>query len=306
MPSLMHEMLLQMFRDRPELVTELLSDLLGVPVPPFERAHLSSAEVNSLAPTEFRADAVIELTDGAGKPVLAVVVEAQLSEDRDKWLTWPVYVVTTRARLGCPVELLVLCPDPAVAAWCAKPIPISLTGMTLKPHVLGPDRTPQVTDPGLARRAPEVAVLSAIAHGTGPEPDKVFEALLAALDVLDHDHANLYYDVVLAVLPAAARNYLEAFMTTTTHRYHSDFARRYYDQGEAEGEARGKALGEAEGEARGRAMGEARAVLAFLDARGVKVPAKARNRIIGCTDLDQLDIWARRAATASSVHDLFR
>ena len=78
-------------------------------------------------------------------------------------------------------------------------------------------------------------------------------------------------------------------MTTTAHPYQSDFARRYFDQGEAAGEARG----------------EAKAVLAFLDARGIEVPDKVREQIATCTDIDQLDTWVRRAATARTVQDLF-
>lgn len=50
-----------------------------------------------------------------------------------------------------------------------------------------------------------------MAHGGRPGQTAVFEALMAAPEVVDHDHANLYADVVLAVLPAAARDYLEAF-----------------------------------------------------------------------------------------------
>jgi hypothetical protein len=92
------------------------------------------------------------------------------------------------------------------------------------------------------------------------------------------------------VLPAAARDYLEACLATTTgHRYYSDFARRYFDQGEAKGQAKG----------------EARAVLAVLDARGIEVPDELRERIAGCTDLEQLDTWVRRAATARTAQDLF-
>ncbi|MGI9000345.1 MAG: hypothetical protein ACR2GH_01625, partial [Pseudonocardia sp.] len=83
--------------------------------------------------------------------------------------------------------------------------------------------------------------------------------------------------------------------------YRSDFARRYFFEGRAEGEAAGKEEGKAEGEA----AGEARAVLAVLDARGIDVPPDARARIAECPDLDQLDIWVRRAVTAETVHDLF-
>ncbi|MGH3826942.1 MAG: hypothetical protein ACRDQX_07185 [Pseudonocardiaceae bacterium] len=43
----------------------------------------------------------------------------------------------------------------------------------------------------------------------------------------------------------------------------------------------------------------------MLDARGVDVPADARIRITQCGDLDQLDIWVHRAATADSIQNLF-
>lgn len=284
MPSYLHEVLVEMFRDRPALAAELLAGPFGIVVPAFGQAHVASGELTDVAPTEYRADAVVTLTDG-DKPVLAVVVEAQLRADGRKRRTWPAYVATLHARLGCPVMLLVVCPDAAVAAWCAAPIVVSDPGLVLTPLVLGPDQVPVVTDPALARRSPELAVLSAMAHGDRPDQTIVFAALLAALEVVDHDHANLYADIVLAVLPAAARDSLEALMTTTTREYQSDFARRYFDQGEA--------------------RGEARAVLAVLDARGVAVPDEVREEIVGCTDLDQLDRWVRRAVTASTVHDLF-
>lgn len=151
-----------------------------------------------------------------------------------------------------------------------------------------------LTDPGEAQRLPEVAVLSAIAHGEqGPDQKLVFEALLAGLQTVDHVHANLYADIVLALLPAAARDCLEALMTTTPYRYESDFARRYFDAGEAEGRA--------EGQAQGRAA----SVLAVLAARGVEVSEPVRERIASCTDTDQLDLWIRRAATATSAEEIF-
>jgi hypothetical protein len=210
-------------------------------------------------------------------------------------------VANLYARLKCPVELLIVSPDPAAAAWCSTPIAVNGSGFVLTPQVLGRAEVPVVTDPELAKSQPELAVLSAMAHGERSGQHGVFEALLAALEVVDPDHAARYADFVLTVLPAAARGYLEALMTTTTHGYQSDFARRYYDAGEAEGEARGKA----EGEAKGKAEGEARAVLAVLDARGIEVPDPVREDITSCTDLDQLDTWIRRAATAAKVQDLF-
>lgn len=89
-------------------------------------------------------------------------------------------------------------------------------------------------------------------------------------------------------------------MTTTTHRYQSDFARRYFSAGEAQGEAQGEARGKAEG----KAQGEADAVLVILDARGIDVPEPIRAEIAGCTDLDRLGGWIRQAATAHKIEDL--
>lgn len=62
----------------------------------------------------------------------------------------------------------------------------------------------------------------------------------------------------------------------------------------------------AEGRAEGEARGEARAILEFLAARGVDVPDHARAHITACTDHDQLRTWIRRAATATTIDDLFR
>lgn len=288
MPSSLHEALIQMFRYRPTLAAELLTDALGINLPVYEQARLESGEFTDVTPTEYRADSVVVLATG-DTPVLAVVVEAQLGRDRDKRWTWPVYLATLRARLCCSTVLLVVCVDATTAAWCGAPIDLGHPGWVLSPLVLGPDRVPLVTDADQASRAPELAVLSAMAHRAHPDRNKVLHALLSALAAVDPERATLYSDVVLAALPAAARRYLEALMTTRTYEYQSDFVRRYVFQGRAEG----------------RAEGEAKAVLAVLDARGIDIPDDARARITECSDLDQLDIWVRRAATARSINDLF-
>jgi hypothetical protein len=291
----MHEILIEMFRGRPALAAELLAGPLRIAVPDFEKAQLSSGELTDIAPTEYRADAVVTL-DGDDGTALAVVVEVQLRVDPRKRLSWAAYLGTLYARLGCPVALLVVCTSNAVADWCAAPITLGPPGSVVTPVALGPDQVPVVTDAELASRAPELAVLSALAHGDRPDPAPIFGALLTALDTIDHDHASLYTDLVLTVLPTAARHCLEELMTTTSHRYTSDFARRYFSQGEAVGEARG--------EARGQARGEAMAILAILDTRGIDVPDACRDEIAGCTDLDQLGVWIRQAVTAETVQDL--
>lgn len=95
-------------------------------------------------------------------------------------------------------------PDPATAAWCANPIPLGHPGFVLTPLVVGPDQAPVIIDEARANESPELAVLSAIAHGTHPDRDKILHALLSALDVIDStdpQRAAPYADVVLAALP---------------------------------------------------------------------------------------------------------
>lgn len=220
--------------------------------------------------------------------MLAVVVEVQLHRDPRKRLSWPVYVTTLRARLSCPTALLVVCVDPAVATWAAAPIDMGPPGSRVVPIVLGPDRVP-VPTLEQARQNPELAVLAAMAHGGKPPFRELLGALLTALESTDQDHALLYLEVVLSSLPTAAAAYLEELMTTETPRYQSAFTRRHFDSGKAEGKAEAKIAD----------------VLAVLDARGVALGDEASARITGCGDLDVLDRWLRRAATAQTVDDLF-
>jgi predicted transposase YdaD len=64
------------------------------------------------------------------------------------------------------------------------------------------------------------------------------------------------------------------------------------------------AEGEAKGEARGVAKGQAKAVLRLLRARGVRVDARSRQRILRCKDTAQPDRWFDRALYANSLADV--
>jgi hypothetical protein len=154
-----------------------------------------------------------------------------------------------------------------------------------------------VRDVDSARREPELAVLSAMAHGGDSDADRAAEIALAALMAclgLDTERAAFYADVVRTALGEAARAALETLMQSPERReFQSEFARKYV------------AVGRAEGEAKGKAEGEAHAVLAVLEARRLAVSAEVRERIMACTDLGVLEAWIRRAVTVASVEDLF-
>ena len=284
--SVTHEALVRLFRERPELVPELLRDALGVALPAYTEVRTDSADFTQAAPIEYRADLVVLLVDG--KPVLGVVVEVQLEPKPDKRRSWPVYVSVLRARLECPACVLVVTPDEKVARWAKQPIELG-PGSMLTPLVLGPEAVPAVEDVEVAAREPELAVLSAMAHGTDADAAAAARIALAALRAclgLDTDRAVFYADVVRAALGTAARAALEALMQSPENReFQSEFARTY------------TALGKAEG--------TAHAVIAVLEARGLPLSAEQRARIGATTDLETLEAWIRRAVTVASVDDLF-
>jgi hypothetical protein len=287
MVSMQHEGLLLLFRKRPELAPELLRDVLGLPLPKWGEARVESAELNEVLPTEYRADLVVLLLEG--NPCFAIVVEVQLSQDGEKRKSWPVYLTSLRSRVGCPTALLVVAPDAAVARWCAQPIELGHPGFTLQPLVLGPESIPVVVDEQQARQAPELAVLSALAHGREEVGASLAKAVLAAVGGLEEERLRLYFDLVLGSLSEAARGALEALMQKGTYEYQSEFARKYVAQGREEG----------------REEGEREALFEVLDARGLKVEEAQRQRILACKDLMQLKRWLRQAVSVRTAEELF-
>ncbi|HSR96881.1 MAG TPA: hypothetical protein VLM79_07525 [Kofleriaceae bacterium] len=237
MLSFDHEFLVQLFREDGNLAVELLRQCAGLAVD-HARVERGSIDLSQVAPTEYRADAVVVLHDAAERPVAAVIVEVQRQVERDKLLSWPAYVANLRAQLACAAVLLVVAPDPAVAAWARRPIYLGHPGYCLVPIVVSYEDVPRVRDAAAACSLPELAVLSTLAH---PEID-IAEAAVEAIAPLPEDRARLYLDVIMAALPAEIRQLLEARMIKG-YEYQSDFARKYYGQGRQEG--RGEGLREA-------------------------------------------------------------
>ena len=102
-------------------------------------------------------------------------------------------------------------------------------------------------------------------------------------EFLDSDTQALYLDLIETALGEAAR---KAFaMLPETYQ----FSGPSYLRGKAEGETRG----------------EANALITFLEARGFVPNESQRQRIIECTDLEQLNSWVRKAATLVDVEELF-
>jgi hypothetical protein len=139
------------------------------------------------------------------------------------------------------VELLVVTPDEAVARWAAQPIEIGRYN-TFTPIVVSPSSIPALVDEEVARANPELAVLSAMAHGCDENIDRAARIALcahAAISGLDSDRSKLYCDLVIHSLSEAARNALRN-RDARTYEYRSDFARQYVAQGRRKVRNRGK------------------------------------------------------------------
>jgi hypothetical protein len=285
MPSGAHEAVCELVRNEPAAVPELLGRLLQVTLPAFVQARLESAELTQLKPTEFRADAVVVLTDDDGNPLAAVVVEVQRSCDSDKRFTWPVYLATLRARWRCGTLLVVIASDATVARWCARGIDMGHPDWVLKPLVVGPDAIPVVTDLEEARDQPWLAVLSLLAHNNMDRHDKVFRVVASTFSALDENQVYKYLDVLSSGLPEEAFRHLKGIMNKDNFPYISDFARQNYLRGQVENGAN--------------------AILTVLGARGLQVPDTARAEITSCTDMAKLQAWLQRAANARSVDEIF-
>jgi hypothetical protein len=192
MPSQIHEAFIFLFRNRPALAAELLRDALHIEVPNYSEARIESSELTELQPAEYRADLVVLLYEGV--PVLGIVVEVQVQRDADKGYSWPLYVAGLRARIRCPVCLLVIAADEVVARWAAQAIELG-GGNRFVPLVVGPSGVPEVTDPAAAQADPELAVLSAMAHGQDSDAERavqIADAAIAASSGLDANRAVLY------------------------------------------------------------------------------------------------------------------
>ncbi|AKT38687.1 hypothetical protein [Chondromyces crocatus] len=288
MPSLPHEALVWIFRNQPMLAAALLRDVLHQVTPRFTRAEVVSGDATDAIPVERRADLVLLFECEGGAEKLAVIVEAQLQRDAWKRYVWLSYLAAVRERYRCPTWLLVVTPSEVVARWCGEAIELGHPGCVLRPLVLGPRGIPLVTEVEQARSQPELAVMSALAHGKGEAGVAIGKAFLQAAAGLDAERAAMYSDLVVASLNEAARRKLES-MVKREYVFQTELVKRWVEQGTEAGKLEAKA----------------QAVLDVLEARGLAVPAAVRERVLGSTDLTELDGWIRRAAVVSGVEALF-
>jgi flagellar biosynthesis/type III secretory pathway protein FliH len=151
-----------------------------------------------------------------------------------------------------------------------------------------------------------MAVLSAMAHGRKEVGASIASTVLAAVGSLETKRVELYVDLVLGSLGKAARGALEELMERGTYQYQSDFARKYIAMGLQQGREEGREEGLQKGREEGLYEGERTALFKVLEARGLVVKQRARQRILACTDSVQIERWLRKAVSVRSTEELFQ
>jgi hypothetical protein len=294
MPSLLHEGLLELIRDRPDFVARLLRELLHVEVPQFTEARLADSTLTDLVPTEYRADAVVLFVDG--RPVFGCIVEAQLSEDKDKAFSWPMYAVAARARYRCPFVLIVVAPEDGVARWATRPISLG-GGQAWSPFVLGPQGIPVITDPVAAVAEPELAVLSALAHARAESETAlaVARAAVLALGSIPAEQQVLYFHLLRTAVSNAARKAFE-MLPSRLEKYlpEEDRQRMRAERNEGRSEGRSEGLRE----------GLQLAVVKVVESRGLALSDDLRERLRAKTEQELTEILGR-AVLVQRPQDLF-
>jgi hypothetical protein len=268
MASMKHEELVILLRNHPGLVPELLQGALGVELPKWSELGVESSDFTQVVPTEYRADMVVLLK--RRRPVFAGVVEVQLSRSSRKRRNWPVYLASLHARLRCPVVLLVVAPDEAVARWCARPIHLGHPGFVLQPLVVGPEA---------------IRVLQG-KQGEGQS-------------------AELMRSSIYEYQSEFARRYVAQGLEQGQRQGREEGRREGFQQGLQEGRQEERQEGLQRGREEGHLEGERQALLKVLEARGLGVEGAARRRLLACTDLAQLERWLGQAVTVQSVQELF-
>lgn len=280
MPSTLHETIIELFRDRPELAPELLSQRLSQAVPDYDEIGSVDANLPDLVPAEFRVD-TLHLLRRAGVAVYCIAVEVQLRRDDRKRFSWPVYGTVARARHGCDACLLVVSPEESVARWARQAIPLG-GGSTFMVSVIGPDDLPRPTAEQ-AREQPHLAMLSTLAHARGPEDAPLVVDVLKTLGETRGSDAMPYHQLVLASLREAVRAAVEELMKLITVENIDPILKPAY--------------------LRGREEGRAEALLRVLTTRGLTVTEEQKARVLGCGDSEQLNLWLDQALVARSTEE---
>ncbi|WP_437318459.1 hypothetical protein [Sorangium sp. So ce385] len=173
--------------------------------------------------------------------------------------------------------------------------------------MLGPAVVPEITEPADAEAETELAVLSAVAHGNGPNGLAVVEAALVALGRLDQEHAMVYFQLIWNALREPMRQALEALVMERQIEGEATFppfVQKLIDRGKLEGELKGMREGELKGMREGELKGKRDTLLRLLARAGMGLTEDESARIRACTDVATLDRWIDNVLGAKTAAEV--
>lgn len=310
MPSLEHEIVVNIINSSPELILDLLRRVLPQEIPPYATISQGNPIVQRIVPSEYRSDAVLELRAQDGKLIAELIFEVQISIDKRKLQIWPIYLVSGRAEHEAYVLLVILTWDEDVAAWARTPIDLGFGQGILRFVVIGPGVIPKIRDEEQAYQNPPLAVLSALSHARDEkEGTQIALAAFAALtrllpEQVDSEIVQAYMLIIWRTLEPVAQKILETKLMEIGSLKNVPlipFFQRIADKIEAEALEKGRAEGRAEGAA--NALHEV--LLDVIEQRHIVLSEDERVEIETCQDTAVLYRWMHNAVTASTAHELF-
>lgn len=294
MVSSSHEALHWVFQKDPALLTRAFQSVLRVPFPEPRDFAVLNTDVTEIEPVERRVDTLMRVDTDEGTYLL--VVEAQGKQDEGKRGSWPYYLSYLYAKYGWEPVLVVITQNSATARWAAQPIRRGLPGwhsMTVRPLVIGPDNVPVIASEREAERDIPLAVLSAMTHGRGAKAAAILEPLAFALRTVDAESAAVFGQLIESCLAdSRAKEIWRDLMSEIRYFFNNPVAEKVREEGRVEGREEGRVEDRAE------------MTLRILEWRDVPVSDAVRERVLACSDLNLLEVWARRAMTAERAEDL--
>jgi hypothetical protein len=284
MPSPWHDSVKRLVEDRPDFAVRIVRDLMGEPLPHDLSARLAPSNFNDRPSTDFDCDAVV-VAGPHHDPVRGIIVEAQQTKLESKRRQMAKYAAELWVLLGCPVDVVVICPDEETTNFYAVPVVTTLPGYVFTARPLHPSRIPLITDPAEMAADPARATLVVGYHGAEPGVASAFAEGMALLG----EAGYAYTDIGYSLSPLQVQRLLEEIMSTGTIPLNTPWAKKAY----------------AEGSEKGMAEGRAADILMILETRGLDIAAADRDRITSCADLAQLQDWVKHAVTARTTSELF-
>jgi hypothetical protein len=275
MPSFLHDGLVALLRDRPQL----LAALAGFPEAGWE---IASPDLGLLVPVERRADAL--LYNRAAR--VGLILEVLLAIPKGKKAVLAGYQAVAVQQLGFPVAVVIFAPSRRVARLARQAFHLG-GGSVFRAIVIGPDELPVQND----LEDPHLAVLIAVLHARAEDAERAARIALAKLTALDTSQARDYTTLILACVPDALRQALEDTMLGLNLPTPRVF--RVLEELE-------KSEARAEGREEGRESARRDDLRAILRRRFGAVPEWAESRIASAS-AETLRDWILRCIDAATV-----